>query len=96
MAKHSFTVEERYAVYKTHGRRCYLCGDPVDMKTVEIDHVIPEVLLDEPAELARIMGEFDLPTSFDLNSYDNWMPACRTCNRAKSSTLLRRTPITQI
>lgn len=86
MAKHRFTQSERHAVYSVHGAKCYICGAALTMKTVEIDHVIPESLLDDPDQLAAVLEALGRPDDFDLNSYENWMPACRPCNLTKSNT----------
>lgn len=80
MAKKIFTPAERYAVYTTHGEKCYLCTRPVDLASMQVDHIIPESLLDEPDRLAEVLDKFRLPREFDLNSYANWMPSCSQCN----------------
>jgi 5-methylcytosine-specific restriction endonuclease McrA len=93
MAKHDFSDPERYAVYTVHGERCYLCREPIDLFTMEVDHIIPETLLDEPVELAKVLAEFGLPGDFDLESYQNWMPSCRPCNNRKKAMVFRPAPI---
>lgn len=84
MAKHKFTPAERHAVFSVHGLKCYIGHEPLDYVTAEIDHVIPESLIDKPDELAEVLEQLALPPEFDLNSYENWLPACRTCNGKKS------------
>lgn len=86
VTKHVFSHAERYAVYKTHGGKCYIGGEPIDMLTFEVDHVIPEALLDSPTKLADALTALGRPATFDLNSFENWLPACRPCNRSKSDT----------
>ncbi len=93
MAKHSFTPFQRYAVYTVHGEKCYLCSKPIDLKTMEVDHIIPEQLLDEPDSLMSVLQDFKLPEDFDLNSYHNWLPACRPCNNEKSNLVFKPAPI---
>ncbi|MCC5882078.1 MAG: HNH endonuclease [Halomonas sp.] len=96
MARYSFSSTERYAVYSVHGERCYLCGIPIDLKSMEVDHILPEALLKDPERLSEILEMFGLDVEFDLNSYANWMPACRRCNGKKRDTIFNPSPIVQI
>lgn len=36
------------------------------------------------------------PPGFDLNSFENWMPAHRTCNGTKSDEIFELTPLVQV
>ncbi|MGX5830092.1 hypothetical protein [Mesorhizobium sp. 43Arga] len=54
---------------------------------MEIDHIIPESLLGNPDRLAYILNWYGLPKDFDINSYANWLPASRNCNRKKSNSV---------
>lgn len=96
MFKHTFTAAERYAVFTVHGEKCYLCHKPVNLRTMEVDHVIPESLMDDPARLAAVLAALGRPPDFELNSYGNWMPACRPCNNEKRDTIFEPSPIVQI
>jgi hypothetical protein len=84
MSKYRFTSAERYAIFLTHGMKCYLCGTPLDLNSMAVDHVVPEHLLATPAEFEAAKLALGLPNSFDLNSFENWMPACGACNGKKS------------
>jgi 5-methylcytosine-specific restriction endonuclease McrA len=96
MAKRRFSDEESYAVYTVHGERCWLCRKPIDLAGMHIDHIIPELLLDDRVRLAEILHLFGLSESFALNSYQNWMPACMPCNLRKGDRVLHPTPIIQV
>lgn len=50
---------------------------------MEVDHVIPESLLDTPERLQEVIELLGRPKDFDVNSYSNWLPACRPCNGKK-------------
>ncbi|RKP43342.1 hypothetical protein [Trinickia fusca] len=84
MSTYKFSQAERFAIYSTHGEKCYLCGKPLNLKTMEVDHIIPESLLAKPKELQAALEDFELPSEFDLNSFDNWLPACNPCNSTKN------------
>lgn len=86
MPKRRFSDTERYAVYIVHGEKCYICSRPLDLMSVEVDHVVPERLIDHPAELTGALALLGLPETFDIHSYENWMPACGPCNSRKAST----------
>ena len=96
MGKRQFSDEERYAVYTVHAEKCYLCGVPVDLLSMEVDHVIPEALLDDPPKLAEVLAGFGLSPGFDLQSFANWMPACGPCNSRKRSRVFDPTPRIQL
>lgn len=96
MSIYKFSPAERAAIYSTHGERCYLCSKPLNLKTMEVDHVIPESLLKKPAELQVALNAFGLPPDFDLNSFANWLPACGPCNGKKNDLVFEPTPIVQV
>jgi 5-methylcytosine-specific restriction endonuclease McrA len=96
MSKRKFTASERHAIFTVHGEKCYLNGCPLDLKTMEVDHVIPEALLNAPEKLDEVLRAFGLPPGFDLNCYANWMPACRPCNGKKLAMVFKPTPLIQL
>jgi hypothetical protein len=96
MSSYAFSAHERYAVFTVHGEKCYLCGTPLDLLTMQVDHVIPESLLDRPERLSQVLAALGRPAGFSLNSYENWMPACGPCNRRKLDTAFDPSPIVQI
>ena len=96
MSTYKFSPAERAAIYSTHGEKCYLCSKPLNLKTMEVDHVIPESLLKKPAELQAALKAFGLPADFDLNSFANWLPACSPCNGTKNDLVFEPTPIVQV
>ncbi|WP_292142506.1 hypothetical protein [Mesorhizobium sp.] len=52
-----------------------------------MDHIIPESLLDDSGRLQYIFREYGLPIDFSINSYANWLPAYRHCNREKENSV---------
>jgi hypothetical protein len=100
MARHVFTLAERWGVFAAHGTkqgtRCWLCTEPLDFANTDIDHLLPEDLLNDAAELQRVLAAYGLPPNFDLNSFENWLPAHSICNRKKRDHVFRPTPIIQL
>ncbi len=96
MSKYQFSPIERAAIYSTHNEKCYLCGCPLDLKSMEVDHIFPESLLEKPSELKAILDAFGLPSDFNINSFVNWLPACKTCNGMKNNRVFSPIPIIQV
>lgn len=83
MAKYQFSPIQRMAIWKAHNEKCTYCGELVPFNDLEIDHILPESLLDHPDNLERIKLEYGLGSEFDVNSYSNWLPSCSSCNNRK-------------
>lgn len=96
MSKYSFSHAQRFAVYVTHDEKCYMCNRPLDLKTMEVDHVIPESLVDVPDRLQKVFESLGRPADFDVNSYANWLPACRPCNGKKLATVFEPSLLIQL
>ena len=76
---------ERLAIWMAHQKRCVYCGEPIQLRDLEIDHILPASLENDPLKLNRLKAELRLPTWFDLNSACNFVPAHDWCNSRKSS-----------
>lgn len=85
MSHYKFSNAQRFAIFLVHGTKCYMCDIPIDFASMEVDHVLPEHLLTDPLLAERAKAAVGLPASFDLNSFENWMPACGPCNRKKAA-----------
>jgi hypothetical protein len=48
LSVYNFSPAERYAVWTAHGEKCYICTRPIDLKTMEVDHLVPESLIGDP------------------------------------------------
>jgi len=88
MAKHTFTALQRWALYFAYEKKCFFTGEPLMLRDLEIDHLVPESLDDDPATLAKVIAAIGLPSDFSVNSYLNWVPTHHTANRQKSNDLL--------
>lgn len=96
MTKRQFSDAERYAVYTAHSEKCYMCTEPVDLYSMQVDHVIPESLLDNPEVLLKTIEAFNLSKEFDIQSFGNWLPSCARCNNRKRSRVFTPTPRIQL
>lgn len=95
MKKHRFDTIHRFAIWHQNGKRCYHCGEPMPFLEATIDHVIPESLLQDAQQRERVFRELNLPPSFAINDYCNWLPAHERCNKSKGAKVFRPTPLIQ-
>jgi len=96
LPKYKFTDAERYAVFETHGARCYICTKPVTYADFQVDHVIPEALVDDQGKLKRALEDLGRSADFEINSFENWLPACGPCNNRKRDMVWQPSGIVQI
>lgn len=88
MAKYSFSQLERFSIWLAHKETCYYCREFLPFSSLNIDHIIPETILNDNKKLEECKHKFDLTDDFRINSYYNWLPACRKCNLNKKDFLL--------
>lgn len=93
MATYAFTPAERWAVFTTHRGKCWLCYEPVNFADMAVDHILPEFLSGD--QLNAALTAFGLPSDFELNSFENWLPAHGPCNSLKGSRVFQPTPLIQ-
>ena len=75
----SFTKKERQAVYDKCNGHCAYCGCELDIKDMQIDHVVSVGWSSYGGqESQRLIDEGK------MNEIDNLLPACRQCNFYKS------------
>jgi hypothetical protein len=94
MSTYAFSRPERYAVFTAHREVCWLCGEPLGIVDMQVDHIVPEHLDGKP-ELEEVKRELGLPDSFSVHSFENWMPAHPRCNRTKGGHMFKPTPLIQ-
>lgn len=77
--RRKLTKTQRQAVYEKYQGHCAYCGTPIDMRAMQADHVIPMELY----ETYKAIGQ-------DIDTLDNMLPACRSCNNYKHSLTLEK------
>lgn len=95
MSKRTFSQKEKAAVFKAHNGICHFCRYPCDLDEMQVDHVIPERLLDHPEELQGLIDYYGLPSNFRINSFENWAPIHLKCNNIKADKVYLRSQSTQ-
>jgi 5-methylcytosine-specific restriction endonuclease McrA len=71
----SMSQTVRRAVYEKYDGHCAYCGCKIPFKGFNVDHL----------HCLRHYEYLDEITGIDVNSIDNLMPACGSCNRYKST-----------
>ncbi|MGJ4927898.1 hypothetical protein ACQR1I_21840 [Bradyrhizobium sp. HKCCYLS2038] len=56
---------------------------------MRVDHVLPRSLINQPERLSTILAEYGLPRNFEIESFENWLPACEPCNVAKGDRVFQ-------
>ncbi|MDO1444651.1 hypothetical protein Q0590_00235 [Rhodocytophaga aerolata] len=93
MSKYRFSTNQRFAVYKVFDGVCQWCRQPLQFLGFNVDHVLPESLLDDPARLQEELTRYGLPANFNINDYENWASMHSHCNQWKSDTSYSGAPI---
>ena len=81
-----FKKEIRQKIHNKLNGHCAYCGLKIDIKDMQIDHIIPQYNFE-----MNIRNNFCIPvflshlTTNDLNSEDNLLPTCRICNNWKNT-----------
>ena len=78
--------ELRINVWNKYKCKCAYCGEQLEIKQMQVDHLIPQSNF-----IWHIKNNRNIPdflkhlTIDDINHIDNLMPACRQCNFYKGS-----------
>lgn len=88
MSTQAFSPVQRYAIWDAYARKCFFGKEPLELKDVQIDHLVPEELLNSPDRLASALKDYGLAPTFDIRGYENVVPTCHDCNGLKSNRLI--------
>jgi len=78
---------DRQAIYDKLNGHCAYCGETIELKDMQVDHVIPKSNFDRYKKNNNYrVPEFLHHLSIDeCNHMDNLFPSCRKCNNFKAS-----------
>lgn len=88
MARKALPTSRRAAIWRAHERRCIYCTELVTFADLDVDHIVPSRLNDQPEELAKLLAEYGLRNDFDVDSLLNLVPSHRHCNLQKKGQVL--------
>ena len=86
--KKSFTKLERLEVYNKYDGRCAYCGEEINLKDMQIDHIICKRNFISNIKNNKQPYFLKHLTEEDLNHNDNLNPSCRVCNKRKDAFTL--------
>lgn len=87
MSKSISDAELRAALLKAHNYTCIYTNKIINENNVNIDHIIPQSLIKKPEKLMDLLSSLGLPSDFNLDSLDNFLPCHPSANRKKSDIL---------
>jgi 5-methylcytosine-specific restriction endonuclease McrA len=79
MKRRALSKTEREAIYNKTDGHCAYCGEAIELKAMQADHVAP-------IEFDGLIEKY----GNDPNNIDNLLPSCRSCNYIKSSMTLEK------
>lgn len=80
---------DRQKILNKYGKRCGYCGTDIDLKSMQVDHIIPQENFEDCIRNIMHIPKFLLHLTLrDVHNIDNLMPACRSCNNWKHSMSL--------
>ena len=88
MPRKEIPTSRRAAIWRAHNQRCIYCTELVSFSDLDIDHIIPNSLLDRQQELVRLKEEYGLSKTFDIDGLSNLVPSHRHCNLQKLGQVL--------
>jgi hypothetical protein len=88
MPRKALPTSRRAAIWHAHARRCIYCTELVTFADLDVYHIVPSRLKDQPEELAKLLDEYGLSNDFDVDSLLNLVPSHRRCNLQKKGQIL--------
>lgn len=80
--------KQRQTVYEKYNGHCAYCGKRIEIKDMQIDHIIPQLNYEWifKNNISKMIPIFlNHLTVNDLHHIDNLNPACRVCNKWKDT-----------
>ena len=82
----TFAKDKRKQIHAKYSGHCAYCGDIIELKAMQIDHIIPQrnftQVIRNKAKAPLFLTHL---TENDVNHDDNLNPACRICNKRKDA-----------
>lgn len=75
----------REEVHEKFGSCCAYCGDEIEYKAMQVDHVIPQYNYEFIIRTHQQPEFLKHLTVSDVHHIDNLFPTCRVCNKWKST-----------
>jgi 5-methylcytosine-specific restriction endonuclease McrA len=76
----------RHSIWKCYKHKCHYCKKFIEFKDMQIDHIIPSIYRREPERLTLALRSIGKEEGFEIDSLQNFIPACSTCNGDKGDS----------
>lgn len=84
MSKTKFEYDKRAAIWRAHSCKCSYCNRVIAWADLHIDHIIPEGM--RISDYKALKERLHIPDNFNINGFENLLPAHNSCNLQKSGT----------
>lgn len=81
MKARKLTQNQRMQIWQKYGGRCAYCGEPIEYKDMQVDHIKPKFHTWTEDEKQRLLPEGVCGD----DSMENLNPSCRMCNFRKGT-----------
>lgn len=88
MSSQVFSAIVRESIHRVFNEKCYYCDSSITYNELEVDHLVPESLINNEARKCDAYETYGLGADFDILSYENLIAACHSCNNKKRDHLL--------
>jgi 5-methylcytosine-specific restriction endonuclease McrA len=78
----------RVAIWECHNRQCYYCSQQIELKNMQVDHILYEKLEQYPLKRNKVFEQYELDEDFAIDSLENYVSSCVKCNREKGAAVL--------
>jgi len=85
--------QDREKVYNKYNGRCAYCGNKIEYKDMQVDHIFPKNKahwLKSPAMREMYSELHNMPDSENIDDFNNLNPSCRRCNHYKRAYTLNQ------
>ena len=72
---------DREQVYNKYNGLCAYCGNPIEIKSMQVDHIFPQAR--KHRLKSNVMREIENIEFTDIDDIRNLNPSCRRCNHYK-------------
>lgn len=87
MSQTTFDSTKRAGIWEAYENKCFYCGRIITWGELQIDHLIPEKYVADSAGFKALCTDYGLADGFDINGYENLVPAHTSCNLRKTGDL---------
>ena len=74
---------DRQALWLAHNKKCAYSGELIDLRNIQIDHIIPERIEKDSEEYRSLATQLQLSDDFEITGFENLLPCSPSYNLQK-------------